>query len=547
MGMYLNPGYDRYEIAMNSEIFVDKTEMIVFTNSLVNTNQRYLSVSRPRRFGKSMATDMLCAYYGRDDSRKLFEKTRLSKLDGWDGHLNRFDVIRVIMTDFFKPETEVGSSLDRLKKLILRDIKTEYPNVDFFEPDDLVMSLSDVYYNTKRKFVIIIDEWDCVFRVRKNDKEGHKQYLDFLRDWLKDREYAALAYMTGILPIKKYGIHSALNMFDEFSMLSPMQLAKFTGFTTEEVTDLCYKYGRSFEDIKEWYDGYIVSDIIPPDPGYVKQNANEAPLAKRYQLYSPLSVVKAMITGHIQNYWNRTETYSALADYIDMNIDGLKDSIVFMIEGGRVRIDTSTYQNDMTTFNGRDDVLTLLVHLGYLGYDDQRKEVFIPNREILDEFKASTKTADWSPVFRSLKISNELIEATWACNEQRVAELLEKAHDRAENTTYNSENALSYAIQLAYYAAQRYYTTIQELDTGKGYADIVYLPSPKYPDKPALLVELKYNKSVKTALDQIRARNYPQVLEHYKGNILLVCINYDKDIPSDEPDYKHHTCSIEKA
>ena len=268
---------------------------------------------------------------------------------------------------------------------------------------------------------------------------------------------------------------------------------------------------------------------------------------EHYAIYSPLSVVKAVSTGIIQNYWNKTETYEALAEYIRMDYDGLKESVALLMDGGRVEVNIANYQNDMTSFHGRDDVLTMLIHLGYLGYDFDTKEVFIPNKEIFDEFKASTKSEEWIDTFNSFKKSQKLLQATWDCNEEKVAEILEWFHDTAENKTYNSEADLSYAIQMAYYAAQKYYTTIQELDSGKGYCDIVYLPSPKSPEKPALLVELKYNKTVKTAADQIKERNYPQKLEHYEGNILLVCIDYDKDASSDSDYFKRHSCRIEKA
>ena len=217
------------------------------------------------------------------------------------------------------------------------------------------------------------------------------------------------------------------------------------------------------------------------------------------------------------------------------------------MDGGRVHIDTLSYQNDMTDFSCRDDVLSLLVHLGYLGFDDHTGEVFIPNREILDVFRTSTKTEEWASTFWLFDLSQETLRATWEKNEEKVAELLERAHDSAANKTYNDEAALSYSIKLAYYAAQKYYTEILELDSGKGFADIVYIPSPQYSDKPVLLIELKYDKDVKTALSQIRERNYPARLEHYKGNILLVGIDYDKGATNTDADFKHHKCRIEQA
>ncbi|MBR1743658.1 MAG: AAA family ATPase [Lachnospiraceae bacterium] len=548
MGTYLNPGLLRFEMAFGSEIYVDKTGMIRYLNRVVNTTQRFVCVSRPRRFGKTMAADMLCAYYGEADSRGLFEKTELVGQKEWDRYLNRFDVIRLVMTEFIKENKAFEACLEKMQRLVVRDLKKRYPDVDYFDEDDLIQTMADVYAETGKQFVFIIDEWDAVFRERKEDKEGQRIYLDFLRNLLKDRDYIALAYMTGILPIKKYGKHSALNMFREFSVIAPMQFAPYTGFTEEEVKGLCSRYGRDYEKIKEWYDGYEVSDVVPPDPDYEMQKTMGKVLKpKHYSIYSPLSVVEAVSTGMIQNFWNKTETYEAVADYIRMNLDGLKDAVALMIDGGRINIDLSTYQNDMTTFHGKDDVLTLLIHLGYLGYDADMKKVFIPNHEILDEFKTSTNSEEWVDTFHSFQKSQELLNATWGRDEDKVAELLEYFHDMAENKSYHSEAALSYTVQMAYYAAQKYYTTIQEPDSGKGYVDIVYLPAPGYPDKPALLIELKYHKTAGTALHQIKDRNYPQRLEHYKDNLLLVGINYDREISNTWAGYKRHVCRIEKA
>lgn len=555
MGQFLNPGKNSYIEAVNSQIFIDKSEMIAFLNSVVKTKQKYVSVSRPRRFGKTMAADMICAYYDRDaDSRELFESLRLAGSDisysdlAWDEYLGKFDVIRIVMTDFFDSDASFNDALKEMQSIICRDIKKKYPDVDYFNDKDLIKTIADAYTENGRQLVLVIDEWDAVFRNGKTDKEEQTRYLDFLRNLLKDKSYIALAYMTGILPIKKYGRHSALNMFTDYSMMFPRQLARYTGFTEAEVVDLCNKYGRDYETIKAWYDGYEVSDIMPPDPNHEElRNTGNPPKSDRYFLYSPLSVVEAIGTGVIKDYWNKTESYEALADYIIKDYDGLKEAVTLLMDGARVHVDTSTYQNDMTTFSGRDDILSLLIHLGYLGYDDNTSEVYIPNKEIYDEFKTSTKGSEWTESFKAFEISQELLEATWNKDSDKVAELMERAHDLAGNRTYNDESALSYAVQYAYYAAQRYYTTILELDTGKGYADIVFIPAPKHADKPAMVIELKYNKDVDTALSQIKKQKYPDRLEHYKGNMLLVGINYDKDVSNTDKDFKHHKCIIEMA
>ena len=557
MGIYLHPGKEAFEEAVNSEIFIDKTEMIQYLNSVIKTKQKYISVSRPRRFGKTMAADMICAYYDREaDSRSMFEKRKLActapvrvgdKEIPWDGYLGQFDVIRLVMTDFMDGMESVQDMLDYLTEEVVEELQELYPDVRFGNRLKLRTVMNKIYGKTKRQFVLVIDEWDAIFRVWKEDEEGQTKYLDFLRDIMKDKPYIALAYMTGILPIKKYGKHSALNMFDEYSMMNPMQMAPYTGFLESEVLSLIERYGRNYEDIKDWYDGYGVSDIIPADPDHEFLHETGRSLeAKRYDIYSPLSVVKSVKTGKIQNYWNKTETYEALAEYIRKDYDGLKDAVALLMDGGRIRIDTATYQNDMTTFTGRDDVLSLLIHLGYLGYDDETSEVFIPNKEIMDEFRTSTKTDEWIDTFESFRISQALLKATWDKDADKVANIIETVHDRADNKTYNDEAALSYAIRYAYYAAQKYYTVLPEVDTGKGYADLILVPSPKYPDKPVLVIELKHNKHADGAIAQIKSRNYPDRLEHYKGNILLVGINYDKNLPNSDPEFKHHTCVIEE-
>ena len=183
--------------------------------------------------------------------------------------------------------------------------KAEYPEFRYFDTSNLTRTMQDVYQQTKCPFVVIIDEWDCVFREYKTNRETQERYLDFLRDLLKDKGYIHLAYMTGILPIKKYGTHSALNMFDEFSMIEPGPLASYVGFTETEVQKLCGQYDMELEEAKNWYDGYSFD--------------------KALSVYSPRSVVSCMRLGKIGNYWNQTETFEALQVYIDMNFDGLKD------------------------------------------------------------------------------------------------------------------------------------------------------------------------------------------------------------------------------
>ena len=326
--------------------------------------------------------------------------------------------------------------------------------------------------------------------------------------------------MTGILPIKKYGSHSALNMFQEFSMTNQRELEEFVGFTEEEVQDLCDSYGRNFEEMKAWYDGYSFLRVK--------------------SVYNPKAVVEATLSGVYDSYWTRTETYEALRHYIELNYDGLKDMVVEMLAGSHQRINTGKFSNDMTTFGNADDVLTLLVHLGYLAYDFDREEVYIPNREISKEFYNAVEGTGWIGIAKAIKDSNKLLEAIWEQQGTKVAEGIENSHYENSTLQYNDENALSYTVSLALYAARQYYNVVREYPTGKGFADMVYLPRRMYSDKPALVVELKWNQDVSTAIKQIKERNYPQSLKDYEGNLLLVGISYDKNT-------KQHSCVIERT
>ncbi len=412
MGTYLNPGSGKFSMALNSSIYVDKTAMVAELNRFVKTSQRYLCVSRPRRFGKSMATDMLCAYYGNGENcRSLFEGRALSNCESWDRYLGQFDVIYLNMVDFLAESANVQDMISYITEEVTGEILRKYPNCSLGERSSLRSVMDSVYNNEGRQFVVIIDEWDAIFREYKDDVNGQKEYLYFLRNWLKDKSYIALAYMTGILPVKKYGQHSALNMFDEYSMLSPMQLAKYTGFTENEVQGLCEEFGVDFEKLKEWYDGYIVTSEAPADKEFRESKTPDKirPQATVYHLYSPYSVVKAVLTGHIQNYWNKTETYEALAEFIRMDFDGLKETVAELMDGRHIPVQLGTYQNDMTSFQYKDDILALLIHLGYLGYDDAKVEVFIPNKEILDEYKNSTRSPEWKASFQALKNSQRLL------------------------------------------------------------------------------------------------------------------------------------------
>ncbi|MCU6720419.1 ATP-binding protein [Porcipelethomonas ammoniilytica] len=519
MGIYLNPSNIDFQQALNSKIYVDKSMLIDYSNSVIYTEQKFICVSRPRRFGKSMAANMLTAYYSRGcNSDEMFSNLKISRADTFEKHLNKYNVIHINMVNFLSESQNMDEMIEFIEEDLIDELKNEYPDIRYPKRQNLIKIIAAIFSQTYIPFIFIIDEWDCIFREHQNDTDAQKKYLDFLRNLLKDQSYVALAYMTGILPIKKYGKHSALNMFTEVSMTDPREYAEFTGFTESEVKQLCNEYKMPFDETKRWYDGYNLMGV---------------------SAYNPRSVVMSMTGGYFNNYWTSTETYEALRVYIEMNFGGLKDTIIELLAGQKAVIDTTTFSNDMVTFETKDDVLTLLVHLGYLTYDFYTKEVSIPNYEISEQFASTIKVMGWSEVANSLKLSDELLKSTLNCDGEKVAELIDKAHsDNTSILKYNDENSLSCVISLAYYSARKTYTIERELPAGKGFADLVFRPR-KNNINPAIIVELKYDKSAEGAIEQIKKKQYADCLKDYSGDILLVGINYNKDT-------KKHDCVIEK-
>ena len=335
---------------------------------------------------------------------------------------------------------------------------------------------------------MIIDEWDR-FREAKDDYDLQREYISFLRGLFKsswtDHIFEA-AYITGILPIKKYGTQSAMTDFREYTMLAPRKLAEYVGFTEIEVKTLCREQGMDFAEMQKWYDGYTFSRVK--------------------SVYSPNSVMEAVKNEEIGNYWTQSETYESLKLYIELNEDGLKESVVQMLGGARVRIDAGTFQNDMTTIRCRDDVLTLLVHLGYLAYDMEEKSVYIPNEEVREEFMRAVAAGKHTEIANLIRNSDQLLEATLNMDEDAVAEAMEEAHKAGSAPTfYNNEQALRSVIRVAYISCLDSYLKIEELPSGHGYADVVFLPR-KASSLPILLIELKWDKTEQGAIEQIKGK-----------------------------------------
>ena len=522
MGKYINTGNDGFTKARNDE-YVDKSELIGYVNRVLNTEHNLLCLTRPRRFGKSMAAKMLCAYYDQScNSRELFEDLKIAKNISFEKHLNKYPVIYLDITYFTTTCRQTEDVVRNIERDLIDDIQQTYPSIEIAKDKPLIDVLFGVVEHTKQKFIMIVDEWDAICREADNKQEVMKKYVDWLRSLYKtpmtDRVFAGV-YMTGILPIIQYDTQSALNNFDELTMVSPGMLGEYFGFTEREVKVLCRKHKLNREEIKQWYDGYQ--------------------LGQTKGIYNPYSVMSAIRKGSVENYWTTTGAYESLKKYIELNFDGLKDAVLRLMAGEKVGVNVLRFTNDLHKIQSKDDALATLVHLGYLSYDNKLCTCVIPNYEVKQEFAKSVRDTSWQVIVEALDRSEKLMEDTLAGNGDAVARAIDIMH--MENTSllqYNDENALACALTLAYYSAQRDYKVLRELPTGKGFADIVLLPH-RWVDKPAIVLELKWNKSANTAIKQIHKRKYVHALEGYVGEILLIGVNYDKKT-------KIHECMIER-
>ena len=525
MGRFVNPDNSAFQVALNSRIYVDKTGMIAYTNSVLNTSDAYICNSRPRRFGKSITANMLAAYYSRGcDSEKMLSNLDIAQDPDFKKHLNKYDVIHLDIQWCMEPAGGAENVISYITTKTIEELREYYSEELSEKISSLPEALSCINGKTGRKFIVIIDEWDVLIRDEAANRKIQDEYINFLRGMFKGTEptkYIQLAYLTGILPIKKLKTQSALNNFRQYSMLSPGALASYIGFTEEEVQKLCIAYKKDYEEVRRWYDGYQLGN---------------------YHVYNPNAVVSLMIEGEFQSYWSGTGSYEVIVPLINMDFDGLKTSVIEMIAGNSVEIDVTSFQNDTVNFADKDDVLTYMIHLGYLAYNQRLKKAFVPNEEIREELIRATKRKKWDELLSFQQKSAVLLDATLDMDTEAVAKSIEKIHSEYTSVIrYNDENSLSSVLTIAYLSAMQYYfKPLRELPSGRGFADFVFIPKPEYRQSyPALVIELKWNQNAQTAIRQIKDKNYPETIQEYTGEVLLVGINYDKKT-------KKHSCMIEK-
>lgn len=533
MGTYINKGNSAFIGYTNGE-YIDKTRMIAYINSTINTGNRLTCVTRPRRFGKSMAANMLCAYYDKScDSSVLFENLEIAKDASFKEHLNKYRLIYIDITDFTTRLGDTSKIVVNLQEKVISDVKKAYPDCSFADDSDLMDVLLEITSITGEQFIMIIDEWDAMCREMSYDPEIMSNYVSFLRRLFKGSNTSKVfagVYMTGILPIKKYGTQSALNDFREYSMTSPGPMGGFLGFNDDDVKKLAEEYHMDFSELKRWYDGYEMTTFNWRDKN---------PELKKTAIYNPNSVMAAIRERHCDNFWAQSEAFESLQRYIDYDFNGVKETLERLITGEPVRINVLSFGNDLNNVNSNEELFTLLIHLGYLSYDRNERIAFLPNQEIREEFvEALRGSKSHSELSELVHTSDKLLEALWMKDEEAVAKGVEYIHNhKVAPNFYNNEQSLRSVVRTAFLGAIDYYIEIQELPSGKGYADLVFIPR-RNSNHPLLVVELKWNNSADTAITQIKKRDYPEIFKSLTGEILLVDINYDSKS-------KEHSCIIE--
>ena len=505
MGRFLDYGNSDFQRIKNSD-FVDKSGLINVLNGKIDTEKCFICISRPRRFGKSVAAKMLYAYYDRSsDSRKLFEGLEITKSPDFETHLNKYPTIFLDWNYFAANKT--STVVTDAQKVIIEDLKKAYPFLQ--ESENLMGALTEINEHTGDRFIFIIDEWDML--VRDVDEDVQKEYVNLLRSLFKSNaanKVFLLVYMTGILPIIKIETQSALNNFDEFSVIRPVKTDKYYGFTLSEVETLCQKHGMNLDLMKHSYDGYIIG--------------------KEKSMFNPNSVMMAIEDGEYNSHWSKTASFTTIETYLNIDADQVRTKIITMMNGGEVIIEPASFRNDMKNIRSCDDVLTLLAHLGYLSYNPETQKVKIPNTEVSIEFRNAVREAGWNELSKAVGQSIQLLDDTINLRKDKVARAFDDYHFEASSLLeFNDENSMRCAITLAYYAAKPFYKIFHELPSGKGFADMVFIPLPTTPF-PAIVVELKYDKSADSAISQIKRKDYPKSLKGFSKQIVLCGINYNK-------------------
>ena len=510
MSLYLNKNNDKFKEYKSARIFIDKSNLIKECNSLFGTSDKYMCITRPRRFGKTMALSMLNAYYSKGcDSQSLFEKLNIAKDNSYLEHLNKHNVIWIDMASLYTDIRDKNDFFKELETNLLDDLNEAFPNV--LKEMDNTISKAIIRINSKlnERFIFLIDEWDVIYREQEYNTKLCDEYTEFLRNLFKSSNVSScidLVYMTGILPIRRYSTQSTLNMFTEYNMLDSFPIESYVGFTEDEVIGLCNKYHRDFNEIKSWYNGYNLNGV---------------------SLYNPKSVVEAVLRGECDDYWVQTSAIEAVTNYMNYDNGELKDIICKMLLGNKVEIDVTEFENDLTKVDSADSALTVLIHLGYLAYDKKLKVCYIPNYEIKKEFERALKKLNWKEIYNPISNSKKLYEETLKGNVEFINKTLDENHlELAGPFNKNKEDILGVIVEISYYNAKQFYNIKKEDTSILGRSDLSFIPYDNC--HIPFIVELKVNFTPDEAIAQIKEKSYFNSLGNYHGKILLLGISYDE-------------------
>jgi len=504
---------NEFELAYKSDFFVDKTELIDKINKSVNVKERFLCITRPRRFGKTINAMMLETYYSKNvNSKEIFDKLNISKCNSYEKHLNKHNVIYITFNNNASSCKTYEEYINYYISRLSSDIKELWPDIKI--NDNIPDMLSEVQSKTGEGFIFIIDEWDYIFNNNLFTEQDRNRFLLFLKDLLKDKSYVDLCYMTGVLPIAKYSTGSALNMFDECTFLNDIEYYNFYGFTTEEVENLCKKQDKlSMDELREWYDGYKIQGI---------------------DLYNPRSVVYALRKGFCQSYWTSTGPMDEIIYHINQNIEEVKNDVVQMVSNIPVEIRLKGYSAEQLTLETRNQILSAMTVYGFLTYHDELLE--IPNKELMIKFDDALEDKSMNEVSKLVLRSDEMLKATIRQDVDKMAEIIQEAHDlNIPIIKYNDENSLACIITLVYLSARSKYKIVREMPAGIGFADFIFFP--KDMSKPSFIIELKKNSTAQEALKQIFNKRYDLALKDYTGLKLAIGISYDSNL-------KKHSISV---
>ena len=512
-------GTNDFNLMTKSKYFVDKSEFIDKLNEQVGTYDRFLCITRPTRFGKSLNAAMLASYYAKNANTKdVFDKLNISKCDSYEKHLNKHNVIYMSFNCSGYKFKTYDEYLDHFESRLISDIKEYCPDVN---PNDLLTEMLNFAFNkTKEGFIFIIDEWDYIFINKMYDSKDRKNFSNFLTSLLKGQPYVELAYMTGVLPIAKYFSGSTINMFDEYNALHDPFYEKYFGFTQSEVEELCKKQDKvSLQELQEWYDGYYSRD--------------------GEHIYNPMSVCYALKRGECQNYWGDSMSALEIAKYVKNNIYDIRKDIIEMMSGEALEVYLPKYTTESPELDSREKAFSLMVVNGYLSYHNEC--VSIPNKEVMKKFETLLLSPNMGNLTRILDDSRKLLKATINMDSDTVANIIDDVHTK--NTSYfdySDENSLACIISIAYVIARDKYIIKREDISGNGRADFAFYPL--NPNDTAFIIELKADgSSAKSAIEQIRSRSYASSIDSFFGKKLAVGIAYDKNSKD-----KKHTAIIEE-